>query len=99
MPSNRSPVLASLQHALRIGEMKLAADGSPADPAFDIRVSGMFPEYLPLLAELTDHWEVMPFAYDWRKDIDLSAAALADAITSWSHGEPVHLVAHSMGGL
>ena len=42
------------------------------------------------------------FAYDWRKPLRASAAALRDLIVSTyanNGGTPVHLVGHSMGGL
>lgn len=42
------------------------------------------------------------FAYDWRKSPRLSAPALARAVSDAfdaNGGQPVHLVAHSMGGL
>jgi pimeloyl-ACP methyl ester carboxylesterase len=41
----------------------------------------------------------LPVAFDWRLDIDRSADALNDAIRAWAGSEPVHIVAHSMGGL
>lgn len=83
----------------RIEELRLSLDGQPAEPEYNIRVSGMFPEYLPLLTELADQWSVLPFAFDWRQDIDASAAALAVSVKTWANGEPAHIVAHSMGGL
>jgi alpha-beta hydrolase superfamily lysophospholipase len=42
---------------------------------------------------------VQPFAFDWRKDIDVSSKALPDFIVDKFQDEPVHLLAHSMGGL
>ena len=43
--------------------------------------------------------ERQPYAYDWRKDIDEASDGLAALIRSRFGREPVHLVAHSMGGL
>jgi hypothetical protein len=83
----------------RIEELELTLDGKPTDPKRRIRVAGMFPEYLPLLTELGDQWEVVPFAFDWRLSIDDAATALAERVKSWAKGEPTHIVAHSMGGL
>ena len=40
-----------------------------------------------------------PFAFDWREDIAKSAARLDEEVRGFGAGEPVHLVAHSMGGL
>ena len=53
--------------------------------------------YLPLLTELDTQWDVRPFAFDWREDIAKSAARLEAEVRAF--GGPVHLVAHSMGGL
>ena len=83
----------------RIRELELALDGKPANPAFKVRVDGMFPEYLPMLTELGEQWQVKPFAFDWRSDVDRAADELAKVIKAWSNGEPTHIVAHSMGGL
>lgn len=56
--------------------------------------------YGELLLSLSGHWRVRAFWFDWRKDLRVSARALATAITGWFPAkEPVHLVAHSMGGL
>ena len=55
--------------------------------------------YVPLLMELDTRWHVRPFPFDWREDIDKSAARLDGEIKAFGAGEPVHLVAHSMGGL
>lgn len=79
--------------------LKLAKDGGPFDPAVEVRVAGMFPDYLPLLMQLKERWTVVPFAYDWRQDIARSAAALDSLIRERDLPRPVHLVAHSMGGL
>ena len=40
-----------------------------------------------------------PFPFDWRVSIDSSADRLADEVQAFAQGDPVHLVAHSMGGL
>ncbi|MEP7272447.1 MAG: M17 family peptidase N-terminal domain-containing protein, partial [Acidobacteriota bacterium] len=55
--------------------------------------------YARALLFLRAHWDVLPFPFDWRKDIDQSADALATFIRERFHGQPTHLVAHSMGGL
>ena len=48
---------------------------------------------------LRAHWDVEPFAYDWRKDIEEASRSLATFIQNRFGNEPVHLVAHSLGGL
>ena len=66
-----------------------------------VHASGMLKRhYGELLLSLSEQWRVRAFWFDWRKDLQLSARALATAITGWfPPGEPIHLVAHSMGGL
>jgi pimeloyl-ACP methyl ester carboxylesterase len=83
----------------KFSDLALTPDGGPADPNVQVRVSGMLDEYLPILAELGTQWDVLPFPFDWRVDVTKSADALADRIQQWAHGAPVHIVAHSMGGL
>jgi pimeloyl-ACP methyl ester carboxylesterase len=52
------------------------------------------------LLTLGQRWNVRGFAYDWRLTLDEGARALAESMDRWfPKGEPVQLVAHSMGGL
>lgn len=83
----------------RIRDLALNERGDPADPRVQVRVAGIFPEYLDLLMTLDIQWKVKPFAFDWRLDMDDSADRLAETIRLWANGEPCHIVAHSMGGL
>lgn len=84
----------------RIGDLELAADGSPAAPGLHVRPAGVHRKtYLPMILELDTRWHVQPFPFDWREDIDKSADRLAGEVQAFGGGEPVHLVAHSMGGL
>ena len=83
----------------RIEDFTLDANANPTDPSCRIVTCGLLDEYLPMVSELDGEWEVLPFAFDWRLDIDDSARRLNDAIVSWAGGSPVHIVAHSMGGL
>jgi pimeloyl-ACP methyl ester carboxylesterase len=56
--------------------------------------------YGELLLALSENWRVVPFFYDWRKDLRRAADALNTAIARhFPSGETVHIVAHSMGGL
>ncbi len=73
--------------------------------AADVVPDGPIPNaYGALLRALATSHDVRPFAYDWRRSLGESAAlleavleaALADAER---HGQPIRLVAHSMGGL
>ncbi|SFK86691.1 CHAT domain-containing protein [Azotobacter beijerinckii] len=60
--------------------------------------------YGPLLEFLAHTHRVRVFAYDWRLSIREAAAKLATALEIWllqaeRDRQPVHLVAHSLGGL
>ena len=85
----------------RIERLQLADDGQhEADPAFTVRATDLDKlTYARAILWLRARWDVRPFAYDWRKDIDESADALARFIRDQFGDQPVHLVAHSMGGL
>lgn len=84
----------------RIGDLKLTPEGEPARPGFHVRPAGLHRKtYVPLLMELDTRWHVRPFPFDWREDVDKSAARLDAEVKAFGAGEPVHLVAHSMGGL
>ena len=85
----------------RIDRLRLAADGSKeADPAWRVIPTGVNKRYYArAVLALGGRWNVTPFAYDWRKDIDESSNELAKLIRRDFQGKPVHLVAHSMGGL
>jgi pimeloyl-ACP methyl ester carboxylesterase len=84
----------------RIGDLRLKPDGSPAVQGLHVRPAGVHRKtYLPMILELDTQWEVRPFPFDWREDIDKSADRLEGEVRAFGGGEPVHLVAHSMGGL
>ena len=67
----------------------------------DVRASGIYMKfYATQIASLSQDWTVRPFFYDWRRDVRQAADDLARNIDSWfGPAAPVHLVAHSMGGL
>ena len=84
----------------RIANFELTPEGEPAKAGIQIRPVEVHPEtYVPILMELDSRWHVRPFAFDWREDIDRSAGRLDAEIKAFGAGDPVHLVAHSMGGL
>ncbi len=60
--------------------------------------------YEQLLEHFADTHDVVPFGYDWRVPIEDEARRLADAVTEAldareQSGQPVRIVAHSMGGV
>ena len=77
------------------------------DPATADRVEPDGPigaSYDDLIERLADTHEVIPFAYDWRRPIEDEARRLAKAVDAalaarGTSGQPVRLLAHSMGGL
>jgi pimeloyl-ACP methyl ester carboxylesterase len=84
----------------RMGDLRLKADGGAPPPPPTVLTHGVYPPvYLPMILELHRQWHTLPLGYDWRRNIDESADMVADAIRNWGQGEPVHLIAHSMGGL
>jgi pimeloyl-ACP methyl ester carboxylesterase len=86
----------------KVTELRLAADGrADFDAAAQVQATGIMKNaYGEALLALAHNWNTQAFWYDWRKDLTLSAAELSSKIDSWfGHDAPVHLVAHSMGGL
>ena len=85
-----------------LASLQLAEDGrSGVEKSIDVRPSGIMKRhYGELLLALSERWRVRAFWFDWRKDLRLSAADLETQIRGWFGDDaPVHLVAHSMGGL
>lgn len=84
----------------RMADLALDGQGEAAKPGTRVEVAGLHRRtYLPLVNELATRWDVRPFLYDWREDIDRAADRLAGELRTFGAGRPVHLVAHSMGGL
>jgi len=85
----------------QFSRLKLSPDGTEeADPTFPVRVLGTnLAAYAIPLLWLQARWNTLPYAYDWRKDLDLAADGLAEFIEAHFPDEPVHLVSHSMGGV
>jgi len=94
-----------VQSRHHLNDLRLAPDGlSDADPGYDVAPAGLAQSYEGFLKAVLDRQDFghVPFPYDWRKPLAASATALRDAIVSAHSGngrKPVHLVAHSMGGL
>jgi pimeloyl-ACP methyl ester carboxylesterase len=86
----------------RLDRLRLAEDGRQEhDPADDVRATGILTRYYAeLLLSLSAGWTVRAFWFDWRKDLDIAADELSTQLHEWFDDDaPVHLVAHSLGGL
>ncbi len=84
-----------------LGRLRLDESGrSEADPEFRVSATGVLKRYYgELMLSLAEHWNVRTFCYDWRKDFKIIAAELHAVISQFPEREPVHIVAHSTGGL
>jgi pimeloyl-ACP methyl ester carboxylesterase len=88
-----------------IDDLRLSADGSEdADPNNQVLPFSVDTSYEPFLSAVLEREDFghVTFPYDWRKPLSFSAGRLAGLIrkTYETNGNnPVHLVAHSMGGL
>jgi hypothetical protein len=85
-----------------LDRLKLSEDGrTDANPKFKVTASGIMKRYYgEMLLSLAENWNVQAFWFDWRKDLELAADALNVQMGRWFDGKaPVHIVAHSMGGL
>ncbi len=84
------------------GLSKLRYQSGGADGVLSDGPIGMI--YDDLIEHLEATHEVIPFAYDWRRPIEEEAQRLANAVDQAldarnGSGQPVRILAHSMGGL
>ena len=83
--------------SLALGKMrKLRIERDAAATDLDRRT------YSDIVATLSRSHDVIPFAYDWRQPLAVSADRLAEAIRerlTTQRGTTIRLLAHSMGGL
>ena len=85
-----------------LDRLRLSDDGrSEANSKYTVTASGIMKRYYgEMLLALAENWNVKDFYFDWRKDLELAADSLNERISSWFDDKaPVHIVAHSMGGL
>jgi pimeloyl-ACP methyl ester carboxylesterase len=89
----------------RVDALRLTPDGDrDAEDAARIEAAAVDISYFAFLSAVArqDGLRHDTFAYDWRKSPRLSGPSLARAVVrafETNGGKPVHLVAHSMGGL
>ena len=82
--------------------LRLKEDGRTCYmPGFNVSATGIMKKYYgEMLLSLASDWNVRGFWFDWRKDLNLAADELKAQLGRWvGDKEPVHIVAHSMGGL
>lgn len=88
-----------------INELRLSPDGtSDIKAEYGVKPFQVDISYMPFFAAVDAHddFNFESFPYDWRKPLSASAAALRDLVNRLyreNGDEPVHVVAHSMGGL
>lgn len=80
---------------------RLRLDPADGHSLFDVRATGVLKSYYgEIQLALARSWNVRVFPFDWRRSLDIAADDLLARINAWfGPGVPVHLVAHSMGGL
>jgi pimeloyl-ACP methyl ester carboxylesterase len=82
--------------------LRLSDDGRTGfRPEYDVRATGLLLRYYgKQVLSLRNNWNVYPFWFDWRKDLNAAASELNDQINRhFGEDAPVHIIAHSMGGL
>src|SRR4029453_407285 len=84
-----------------LSDLQLSADGKrEAGAGINVVPTALDKRtYARTVLWLRARWNVEPFPYDWRKDLDQAAHALAKFIVARFGQQPVDLVAHSLGGL
>jgi pimeloyl-ACP methyl ester carboxylesterase len=77
-----------------------SAGANPSDGITQISAKGLLVKYYgEMLLSLGARWNVQPYPYDWRRDLETEAVGLHRFIREKFAGKPVSIVAHSMGGL
>src|ERR1700712_4364268 len=84
-----------------VGRLRLDPGGvQQAEPDWTVTPTAILKKhYGELILSLSARYRVLPFFYDWRKDVRIAGKELAARIANSLEGGPTHIVAHSMGGL
>lgn len=101
-PTSSDLIWLSYWHLFRGWAERLSLNDDGTTGRYDISATGIMKDYYGeiLLKLRKQNWNVQAFWFDWRKDLKLSADQLNGRIKGWfGDDSPVHLVAHSMGGL
>jgi pimeloyl-ACP methyl ester carboxylesterase len=85
----------------RVADLRLDPGGAKeSTPGVRVRPTGLNRRYYAkAVLSLRARWNVEPYAYDWRRDINEASDGLAKLLRTRFPNQPVHLVAHSLGGL
>ncbi|HEX6862392.1 MAG TPA: M17 family peptidase N-terminal domain-containing protein, partial [Thermoanaerobaculia bacterium] len=86
-----------------VKRLRLSPDGSTDIGGAPVHASEVEKRtYTKAVLKLGGRWRVHPFPYDWRRNIDTASNALeafVRGLRAKFPGEPINLVAHSLGGL
>jgi pimeloyl-ACP methyl ester carboxylesterase len=84
-----------------LDKLKLNGAGvRPFESGYEVSATGLLLKYYgEAMMTLGRNWNVRAFPYDWRLNLETEALALLKFIRSEFAGQPVSIVAHSMGGL
>jgi pimeloyl-ACP methyl ester carboxylesterase len=94
-----------LRNRDKLNKLGLQPDGqTDIDPSYDLYPIGIDMVYQPFLVAVlqSDDFNHDVFPYDWRKKLTVSTIGMRNKITQMyadNKQQPVHIVAHSMGGL
>lgn len=101
-PTSSDLIWLSYWRIFRGWAARLRLEDDGVTGPYDISATGIMKDYYgEILMKLQNqNWNVQAFWFDWRKDLKLAADELNKQIKEWfDDNSPVHLIAHSMGGL
>jgi pimeloyl-ACP methyl ester carboxylesterase len=94
-----NPEIMSLPGDPRIEARKIVSDVVIIPGLVKQREYSRLGDYMEKSLGYTRGNDLIEFAYDWRRDIRLTAQRLAERVESWGVAEPITIIAHSLGTL